>query len=273
MHSLGLIQAETGQRTQSGSCYAGKSGQEFAGNFQPRIPSGPPSPLRNPVGKGEFFRELPLEAMNDFQSHAKYFDCAARTILIEERQDPSGVLFLLSGKACISMSSAAGRRLILDIAGPGDILGLIAAISGKCSAIRAEARHPCRIASLEREDFLNFLLRYPVAGKNAARELSRHFTRACSKLKIVGLGPSVEAKLAGLLLEWCSGSRQTERGSEIRFMLTHEEVGECIGTSRETVTRSLNGLKSLGLIEQRLSTLIVPDRNALAKYAGIGSIH
>jgi CRP/FNR family transcriptional regulator len=214
-----------------------------------------------------------MEALNDFQSRAIYFNCAAATILIKERQPPSNVLFLLSGKVCVSMSSAAGRRLILDIAGPGEILGLIAAISGNCSAIRAEARYPCRIALLERQDFLNFLLRHPVAGRNIARELSRHSMRACNKLKIVGLGSSVEAKLAGLLLEWCSGSRQTERGSEIRFLLTHEEVGECIGTSRETVTRSLNDLKSLGLVEQRRSTLIVPDRDALAKHAGIGPVH
>jgi CRP/FNR family transcriptional regulator len=261
---------ETEQSAQLDLYGGNQPSQASAGEFPGRFPSWEGAHL--PDGKGEFFRNLSFEAMDDFQLRAKYSDCAAATILIKEKQDSSSVLFLLSGKVCVSMSSAAGRRLILGIAGPGEILGLVAAISGSSSGIQAEARYPCRIASLKRQDFLNFLVRHPVAGQNVARELSRHFMQACNKLKIVGLGSSVEAKLAGLLLEWCSGSRQTERGSEIRFMLTHEEVGECIGTSRETVTRSLNGLKSLGLIEQRLSILIVPDREALAKHAGIGCV-
>lgn len=269
MNSLRLIQSETEQRIQREPRGANSTVRIFPLRILSGAHQGRTQVLEE---KGEFFRELPFEAMDDFQSRAKYFDCDAATILIQERQDPSSVLFLLSGKVCVSMSSLAGRRFILDIAGPGEILGLIAAISGNCSAIRAEARYPCRIASLDRQDFLNFLLSHPIAGQNVARELSRHSMQACNKLKIVGLGGSVEAKLAGLLLEWCSGSRQTANGSEIRFLLTHEEVSECIGTSRETVTRSMNDLKSLGLVEQRRSTLIVPDRDALARHAGIGPV-
>jgi CRP/FNR family transcriptional regulator len=55
-------------------------------------------------------------------------------------------------------------------------------------------------------------------------------------------------------------------------MLTHEEIGECIGASRETVTRTLTDLKNQGLIRLNGSTLIVPSCMALAVYAGIDSM-
>jgi len=125
---------------------------------------------------------------------------------------------------------------------------------------------------MRRRDFLDFLLRYPIACQNAVRELSLHHTRACVRLRILGVTTGVHARLASLLLEWCKTGKQTESGTQIRFGLTHEEIGECIGTSRESVTRTLRDLKNRYLVTQRGSTLIVPSLGALANYAGVDSI-
>ncbi len=125
---------------------------------------------------------------------------------------------------------------------------------------------------MRRQDFLEFLARYPTASQNVMRELSLHHTGACERLRIFGVTSTVHARLAGLLLEWCKSGRQTKGGIQIRFALTHEEIGECIRTSRETVNRILADLRSQGLVRQRGSTLIVPSRGALARNAGIESI-
>jgi CRP/FNR family transcriptional regulator len=91
-------------------------------------------------------------------------------------------------------------------------------------------------------------------------------------LRIFGVTSTVHARLAGLLLEWCKTGKQREIGTQIRFAFTHQEIGECIGTSRESVSRSLRDLKNQYLVRQRGSTLIVPSRSALANYAGIDSM-
>lgn len=225
-----------------------------------------------PSPTGEFFRGLSDSARIDFGLLSTDFQCPSSRVLISERQKPLSILFLLEGQVNISMNSSDGRRFLLGVASAGDILGLTSAVSGDFSEIRAEARYPCKIASMRRHDFLDFLLRYPIACHNVVRELSLHHTRACVRLRTFGLTLTVHARLAGLLLEWCKTGEQRESGTAIRLVLTHGEIGECIGTSRESVTRTLKDLKSQYLVRQRGSTLIVPSRDALANYAGIDSI-
>jgi CRP/FNR family cyclic AMP-dependent transcriptional regulator len=220
-------------------------------------------------GKGEFFRGLPPKAMRQFELLATHFQCPGTTVLIREQQMPLRVHFLLEGEVNISMNSFDGKRFLLGVAVAGDILGLSSALSGDSSEITAEARFPCRIASLHRPDFLDFLLSYPVASQNAARELGLLYRRSCERLRILGLITSVPARLACLVLEWCRDGQPTKMGIQIRCALTHEEIGECIGASRETVTRTLTDFKNQDLVIWRGSSLIVPSRSALANYAGI----
>jgi CRP/FNR family transcriptional regulator, cyclic AMP receptor protein len=73
----------------------------------------------------------------------------------------------------------------------------------------------------------------------------------------------------GLLLSW-SGHREWESGvSEVRIRssLTHEEIAQMIGSSRETVTRLLSELKKKELIRLEGSTLVICNRLALEALA------
>ena len=221
---------------------------------------------------GGFFKGLSIQAKSDFALLATRFHCSAAEVLIREEEAPENVLFLLDGKVNISMNSSDGRRFLLGVAGAGDILGITSAISGTSSEIGAEARYPCNIDSLRRQDFLDFLLRHPIACQNVARELSLHYTRACARLRMLGLTSSASSRLAGLLLEWCCSVRQTNRGTQIHCDLTHQEIGECLGASRETVTRSLNDFKNHNLIELHGAIITIPNCDALASYAGIGAM-
>jgi CRP/FNR family transcriptional regulator, cyclic AMP receptor protein len=57
---------------------------------------------------------------------------------------------------------------------------------------------------------------------------------------------------------------EAKNPSHVKLALTHEEIGQMIGTSRETVSRLLAGFKKQHLIHQNGSTLVIPNRNALA---------
>jgi CRP/FNR family transcriptional regulator len=225
-----------------------------------------------PCGTEGFFRGLSAEAQSDFASLATDFRCPGSTVLISEAQEPSRILFLLEGEVNISMNSSDGRRFLLGVASAGETLGLTSVISGDPSEIRAQAVYPCSIASLRRRDFLGFLLRYPIASQNVARELCVHLARARERLRILGLTSSAKARLAHLLLEWCRGGQQTRSGVQIRCALTHREIGECIGASRETVTRALADFRARDLVRLNGSALVVTSWHALADYAGIDSI-
>ncbi len=87
----------------------------------------------------------------------------------------------------------------------------------------------------------------------------------------MGTGSTSTAKLAHLLLDWCEEGDETIRGSRIQCSLSHKEIGDCIGLSREQVTQSMNNFRNHGLVELHGLTFIVPSRRALAVFAGIGA--
>jgi CRP/FNR family transcriptional regulator len=216
-----------------------------------------------------FTNRLSSQDFFEFESLKTPFNCPANTVQFVEEEAPDNVLFLLAGQVKLSMNSSVGKRLIFGIANPGETLGLASALSGSRYDFTAETVSPCTIVSLGRQDFVEFLMRYPSAFQSAARELSLDFARACEHVRRLGLEVTATAKLARLLLEWCAIGQKTEGGTRIVCTLTHGEIGECIDSSRETVTRIFTDLKCRELLESRGSTLIISNRRALEIYAGV----
>jgi CRP/FNR family transcriptional regulator len=169
----------------------------------------------------------------------------------------------------LSLNSIAGRRLIIGMAGPGEILGLTSVVSGFPYEMTADSHLPCIVAQIPRQNFLAFLIRYPIACMNVARQLSMDHKRACEQLHTVGLSLSAPRKLARLLLQWCAGREPDGIDARFHCSLTHAEIGEHVGVSRETISRTLTDFKNRGLVEQHGTILIVLNRKALQTLAGI----
>lgn len=216
---------------------------------------------------GEFFKKLSLEALKDLSAMAIPLNYPAGKVLFSEKDPASGVYIVMEGEVKLSMNSSDGRRLILRIARKGEILGLASALSGKSSEMTAEALYPAKIAPISRRDFVNFLMRHPEVYQTVTEELSRDYTMACEQLRTVGLSNSAPVKLARLLLDWSQNGKTNETGTHFRFPLTHGEIGEFIGASRETVTRTLSVFKSRHLVAFHGSMLTIPNRDALETYA------
>jgi CRP-like cAMP-binding protein len=210
--------------------------------------------------------------MSNFHSIADLSSVPESTVLFQEGDELSGVLFLLAGRVKLLINSTDGQRLILGSAGPGEILGLTSAILCCTYDMTAEAQFPCTIASVPQEGFLKFLVDHPVTSQNVARELSLDSRRTYGQLRTLGLKLTAPAKLARLFMEWCTENVHDGLGARIPCSFAHEEIGDHVRVSRETVTRTLNDFRNQGLVEQRGMHLVVPDRNALAVYAGVDLI-
>jgi CRP/FNR family transcriptional regulator len=97
--------------------------------------------------------------------------------------------------------------------------------------------------------------------------MTMQYQAACEQLRTVGLSASAQEKLARLLLAWSAGIEQTKGGTRIKIPLTHEEIAEFIGTTRETVTRTLSDFKVRHLVAIQGSTMMIPNRAALETFA------
>ena len=220
--------------------------------------------------KGEFFKALPAAALADLEPLLAPSNYPSNVVLFTETQPASGVYVVLDGEVKLSVNSSDGRRLSSHIAKAGEVLGLSSTLTGGEYEMTADTLYPSRIAHISRQVFLQFLVQHPDVYPIVIREVSRSFNLACDQLRMVGLSTSVPERLAHLLLVWSSESGQKpERAAHCRLSLTHEEIGEFIGASRETVTRTLTSFKNRRLVAQHGSTLTIPSRDALESYAAV----
>ena len=223
---------------------------------------------RNPLSIPERMLErLSPKVRADFESLLHASSYLSNVIVFTEGEPATGIYVVLEGEVRVSISSADGKHLNLRIARKTDILGLSSVLAGGAYNVTAETLYPAKLAYVGRETLLAFLARYPSAYQTVVEELSRKVTVACEQLRTVALSHSAPKKLARLLLEWSEGGKTMGNQSRIRFAFTHEQIGEFIGTSRETVTRTLASFKRRQLVRFDGSTLTIPDRGALADYA------
>lgn len=214
----------------------------------------------------------PLHTIPGFErvSKRKIFDKGA--VLFVEGHSARDVYVVCTGRLKLSMTSAEGRKLIVRIARPGDMLGIHAALTGQSFEATAETLTPCQIDIISRKDLLGLLERQKSFGLSVAVAISKDFTDFLEHARGLLLSISAVEKLARLLLSMADqfGSRTTN-GITLRTLLTHEEIAQMIGASRETVTRSLNMLKRQRVIRAEEGDVLILNRVALAAFAGQGS--
>jgi len=219
------------------------------------------------VSGGEVLDRLQPAVAQELHSIARTVTYGPGVVLFSEMDAVESVFVVLSGDVKLSINSRDGRRLILHIAGKGEIVGLASALSGAPYEMTAETLYPAKLGIIGRNEFLSLLMRHPETYQILIGELSRQFTQACDQLRTLGLSSSAPQKLARLLLDWSENGQASGAGARFHFSLTHQEVGEFIGATRETVTRTLSEFKSRRLIAFHGSTLTIPNKTALESYA------
>src|SRR3974390_2897740 len=227
-----------------------------------RVPDGTPTRARYgleiienclacPHREERLFCNLPeasVKALSSITSSASYPKGAT---LFVEGQPARGVFILCSGRVKLSTSSADGKTLILRISEPGEVLGLPATVTGTCYELTADVIEPGQANFITRNDFLSFLKDNGEAALRVAQQLGETYHSAISEMRTIGLSPSAGEKLARFLLEWASNYPEEKGQVRIKLTLTHEEIAQMIGSSRETVTRLLADFRKKQLLPVR----------------------
>ena len=214
------------------------------------------------------FCNLPAATLQTFENIKFATAYPPGAVLFVEGQQPRSIFVLCKGTIKISINSPSGRTMIVKLAEPGEVLGLSATISGKPYEVTAETIDPCQVNFVKRDDFLKFLKDDVDVCFKVAEQLSEKYHNACKEVRSLGLSHSAAEKLAALLLEWSAKSGETaEREPRLKVRLTHEEIAQMIGTSRETVTRLFADLKKQHILESKGSTLVIRNQAALCDIA------
>ena len=213
-----------------------------------------------------FFCSLPRESLECFNQIKHPVAYPAHAVIFLEGDDPRGVFMLCQGQAKLSTSSREGKTLILRIAEAGEILGLHSTITGGPYELTAETMQPCQVNFVGRADFLSFLKKHGDACLHAAKHVSRDYQGACDVLRSVGLTHSISERLAKFLLASSVEGLITDGVVRTKFALTHEEISQLIGSSRESISRQLSEFRRREIVELKGSTLIIHNKAALEQF-------
>lgn len=178
-------------------------------------------------------------------------------VIFLEEETGNYMYLVLAGKVKVAKSGASGKETILAIHRAGDFFGEMSLLDGKTAPATVSAMEDSKIISVSGADFHKYLL-------HNERVLLQIIQVLCARLRQVWQTQSLSSGSADARIRMGihqlakrHGIRDA-RGIIIDLKITHQELAEMVGTSRETVTRVLTHLKEQGIIEvdQRRMTLI-----------------
>jgi CRP/FNR family transcriptional regulator len=163
----------------------------------------------------------------------------------------------------LSISGSDGRTLILRMVDAGWPLGVAAVVSGRPYEATAETQEPSEISFVRHKDLLRLMRAHGELALWVTQHISLDYSATCREIRDLMLSDSASEKFARLLVGWLDQNAEARIPGQMKLALTHEEIGQMIGTSRETVSRLFAGFKKQRLIQQNGSTLVIPNRVAL----------
>jgi len=225
-----------------------------------------------PFRREQCFCDLSLSALEDLNKVKCRASYPKGAKLFHEGQPPRGIFVLCAGAAKLWTSSSGGRTIITRIARSGEVLGLNAAISGRCYSVSAEMMEPGQANFIPRDALLQLMRDHREVAVGVGEQLSAVYYTAHDEVRALGLTTNPAERLAKVLLSWTTDASHTDGCADslaVKLTLNHEEIGQTIGATRQTVTRLLSEFRKRQMLQLRKSVLCIQDRPALEKISGL----
>jgi CRP/FNR family transcriptional regulator len=179
--------------------------------------------------------------------------------------DPSDRVYLLRrGRVKLYMLSEDGREITLAILEEGDFFGETALTNPAARQVFAEALDDSQVATMTRDDFLELMRDQPDVALRVTQAMGERLLRTQQQVERLAFD-DVSTRLARFL--WDAVGRQGERRNgtiRLPLALTHQEMANLLGTTRETLTSTLNRFVDDGIISvESRGILLVTDERAL----------
>lgn len=216
----------------------------------------------------DIFHSLKKEDMEKVQS-ISVDKTVPKKQIIYSSEDKSEVMFILKkGRVRIFKLSADGKMMTLAILQDGDVFGAMSMIKGGTSGAYAETLQDSYICSIQQKDFHNVIKEIPELALRLIETINQKLKEAEDRIEdLVFRG--VPGRIASTLLKLAEQfGKSQEHGTEIALKITHQELADMVGATRETVTVVLNDFKNDRTISISDKHITILDERALREWAG-----
>lgn len=225
------------------------------------------SPLHGFVQDLELFKGLPALGLDEVLAEAR-LRRACKGDRIFGQDTPALRFFLLvEGRLKIVQISREGQQIIAHLVAPGELFGLAIALGRDDYPGTAVALTDSIILSWPMTAWGRLAARHPALAEMALRTMGGHLQDAFARLREVS-GARVEQRVACALLRLVRQSgREMERGVQIEFPITRQDIAEMTSTTLYTVSRTLSAWEQAGVLTGRRRRIVILDPHALARIA------
>jgi CRP-like cAMP-binding protein len=170
-------------------------------------------------------------------------------VIFEEGTLGDYMYLIQEGQVKVTKMSEDGREKILEILGPGDFFGEMSVLDREPRSASIKTTRACLLLALSRHDFLGLLRQNPDMSMALVVELSRRLRDADEQIRGL-LFERVEGRTRRLLQRLAREDAPDQPDRVATPAITHQQLADLVGTSRETVTRVIKELKDEGWLTQ-----------------------
>lgn len=210
----------------------------------------------------EIFRDLSPHELAEMDRQLTMSSCEPGRLFYMPEESGEVLFLLKKGRVQLYRLSPSGKKLIVATLGPGAIFGEMSLVGQGMHNTFAEAVDECLLCVMSKADVERLMREKPKVAFRFVEALGNRLTRLESRLEEIAF-KSIPARLASLLLRL--GEEQGGRGEVTGF--THQDLGEMLGTYRETITQTLNDFKAEGLVAIGRKRLTILDYEGLERLA------
>jgi CRP/FNR family cyclic AMP-dependent transcriptional regulator len=207
------------------------------------------------------FGELPPSILERISAYTKRRSVTKGSILFEKGEAGVGLIGVLAGSVKISVTSADGREVVLNIIREGEVFGEIALLDGHPRTADATAMSDCDLMVIERRDFVPFLRSQPDVMLKLMEVLCARLRKTSEQVQDATF-LNLPVRLAKALL--CLAAPPTLPGATGKLAITQREISQMVGRSRESTNKQLRAWSRKGWIrlERRSVTILKADKLA-----------
>ena len=220
------------------------------------IPAPEPTPC---LMESELFRDLGEREMSEIERTTTMSSCKRGTVFFAPEETGEVLFILKAGRVNLYRVTEEGKKLVTATLEPGSVFGEMALAGQGMNGSFAEASEDCTLCLMSREDVQRVIHQYPAVALRLLKGMARRLDDAEERLADVAY-KSVPARIAATLLRLSGPDNRPVN-------LSHQDIGDMVGTYRETATRILNEMRGDDLVDLKRMRISVTDRRRLALLA------
>lgn len=225
-----------------------------------------------PIDKWDFESEsiladLPETEIAQLMRRKTENDYKKGAVIFREGSYPSGIYYLVSGRAKKYKIDLDGGEQIIYVANTGELLGYHSILSGENYVDSAAVLEDSVIAFIPKDDFLESLEHSVTLSRRLLKTLSHEFSVLANSLTMYARRPVRERLALQLIVVREKYKSHGNADAAVEINMSRDDLASLVGTARENVVRMLSEFKEEGILETKGRKIIVRDVKRLIEVA------